>query len=259
MVVETPLLRVNCDVRGPDAGPPVLLLHGWPYDARCWEEVAAALSTRGHRVIVPSLRGFGETRFRDSETARTGGATALAADATALLDALNIGRAIVVGHDWGGRAGYAMAALWPERVARLVALSVEYETGVTPGFRLNYVQQRALWYQWFFASERGREALADNRRGLCRDLWAMWSPTWAFGEATFGRAAAAWDNPDWVDITLHSYRSRWGNAPADPRYANLDAELNSRPMIAVPTSGARAIQDRIAVAISRLDQAPSPE
>ncbi len=233
---DTDELSVSYEVCGPETGQPVLLLHGWPDDLRTWDAVAPALAEAGCRVIVPSLRGFGLTRFLKSHappyTAEPG---AMAHDAVKLLDALGIERAVVVGHDWGGRIGYAMAALWPERVERLVVMSVAYETNVKPGDKLNYQQGHAYWYQWFFGSERAREALHGNRRELCRYLWKTWAPTWNFTEEEFQRTAASWDNPAWVDVTLHSYRVRWGNAPADLRYAKWETRLKTHPTITVPT------------------------
>ena len=203
----------------------MLLLHGWPDDVRAWDAVAPALAASGRRVIVPYLRGFGPTRFLESSTPRTGQPTALAQDAVDLLDALDIKKAVVVGHDWGVGTAYVLAALWPERVERLVAMSSPYFPKVTPGSQLDYAQQRFYWYQWFLGSERGREALQDNRREFCRFLWKTWSPTWQFTEAEFDATAPSWDNPDFVDVVLHFYRVRWGNAPKDPHYARLDAKL----------------------------------
>jgi pimeloyl-ACP methyl ester carboxylesterase len=255
--VQTTLLDIECEIAGPADGEPVLLLHGWPDDAHTWNAVSAKLVAKGYRTIAPSLRGFGGTRFRDSTTPRTTQPTALGSDAIALLDALKIDRAIVCGHDWGARTGYVLAALWPERVRKLVACSVEYLTGITPGSQLNYDQQRAYWYQWFFASERGREALRDNRRNLCRMLWRTWSPTWTFTEAEFEEAARAWDNPDWVDITLHSYRVRCGNAPVDARYKDLEAKWTAHPKIRMPTVHLHGAAEGVALASALIDQSSS--
>jgi pimeloyl-ACP methyl ester carboxylesterase len=159
----------------------------------------------------------------------------MANDAVQLLEALNVGRAVVVGHDWDARIGYTMAALWPERVERLIVMSVPYESGIKSGAKINYRQQQAFWYQWFFGSERGQEALQDNRRQLCRYLWQSWSTTWNFTEEQFATTAKSWDDPDWVEVTLHSYRVRWGNGPADPHYQALESRLNEHPIIKVPT------------------------
>ena len=232
---ETEQLLVSYETRGPADGPPVLLLHGWPDDPRTWDRVAAHLAAAGFRTVAPATRGCGGTLFRDASIPRTAEVTTLAHDALELLDVMGIQKATVIGHDWGARAAYAFAALWPERVERLVGLASPYETGIKPGSQLNYDQGKAYWYQWFFGSERGREALQDNRRALCRHCWQHWSPTWKFTEEEFTTTAASWDNPDWVEITLHSYRMRWGNAPKDARSKAWEAELEKHPTIKVPT------------------------
>ena len=254
---ETEQLRISYETRGPADGSPVLLLHGWPDDLRTWDRVATHLAAAGFRTIAPSVRGFGGTLFRDASIPRTAEVTTLAHDAIELLDVLGIEKATVIGHDWGGRTGFALAALWPDRVEKLVALSVPYHTGVTPGSQLNYDQQKAYWYQWFFASERGREALQDNRRGLCRHCWQDWSPTWNFAEEAFTTSAASWDNPDWVEITLHSYRMRWGNAPKDARSKAWEAELEKHPPIKVPTVQLHGALDGATLANAMKDQAKS--
>ncbi len=234
-VVTTEDLHLACEEHGPADGRPLLLLHGWPDSAGAWDAVAPPCAAAGWRVIVPHLRGFGSTRFRDPSAPRTAQMTTMACDALQLLDGLGIERATVVGHDWGARIAYVLAALWPKRVERLVTVSVPYQTGIPSGAEMNYRQGHAYWYQWFFASDRGREALQGNRRELCRYLWRTWAPGWNFSEAEFEATAAAWDNPDWVEITLHSYRVRWGNAPQDPRFAELEARLKKHPIIEMPT------------------------
>ena len=234
-IVITEELHVAYEEHGSAGGRPIVLFHGWPDDGRTWDGVAPALAADGWRVIVPWLRGFGPTRFRDPSAPRTGQITALANDARQLLDAIGIERATAVGHDWGARLSYVLAALWPERVERLVTMSVPYQTGIPSGAKLDYRQAHAHWYQWFFASDRGREALQGNRRELCRYLWHTWAPDWHFTAAELEATAAAWDNPDWVDITLHSYRVRWGNAPQDPRFAELEERMKKHPIIEAPT------------------------
>ena len=236
LTAETDKLSIAYETHGPEDGPPVLLLHGWPDDVRAWDGVAPVLAAAGKRVIVPHLRGWGPTRFLEKSTPRTGQPTALAQDAADLLDALHIKKVLLVGHDWGAGIGYVFAALWPERVERLVAMSSPYLPKVTPGSELDYGQQRLYWYQWFMGSERGREALQDNRREYCRFLWRTWSPTWKFTEGEFDVTAPSWDNPDFVDVVLHFYRVRWGNAPKDPHYAKLDARIAAHPEITVPTT-----------------------
>lgn len=235
LFAEIEQMVVGYESGGSANGRPVLLLHGWPDDVRAWDAVVSSLASKGWRTIAPYLRGFGATRFKDQSILRTGQMTAMALDVVQLLDALKIERVTLAGHDWGARIGYTVAALWPERIERLVVLSAPYETGIVPGSKLNYQQQRAFWYQWFFGSQRGREALRDNRRKLCRYLWQSWSPTLNFTEDQFARTAQSWDNPDWVEITVHSYRVRWGNAPEDPYYHALETQMNGRPGIKVPT------------------------
>ncbi len=232
---ETDDLRIAYETRGPADGPPGLLLPGGPAARRTWGAIAPPLAAAGFRTIAPSLRGFGLTRFKEASAPRTAGPTVLASDLVQFMDALGIGEATVVGHDWGGRTAYVLAALWPEKVERLVALSVNYQTGVPDGASLEPDQLRAYWYQWFFGSERAREALESDRRKVCRFLWQTWAPSLKFTEEEFALTAASWDNPDWVDVTLHSYRVRWGNAPKDPRFAALDKRLEAHPKIPVPT------------------------
>jgi pimeloyl-ACP methyl ester carboxylesterase len=181
------------------------------------------------------MRGCGSSVFLDPDTPRSGQTTALAQDAIDLLDHLGIAKVTLVGHDWGARAGYLVAALWPERVEKLVVASVGYETGIKPGDQIPVEQIHAYWYQWFFHSERGHEALKNNRRAFCHYIWHAWSPTMQFSEADFMRTAQSWDNPDWVDVVLHSYCFRWGAAPPDPRYAALEKQLEPQPKISVPT------------------------
>jgi len=234
--LDTPTLRLAYERRGPATAPVALLLHGFPDDLRTWDAVAEQLVAAGYQTLAPSMRGCGGSVFLNAGTPRSGQATALAQDAIDLLDHLGIGQVVLVGHDWGARAAYLIAALWPARVARLVAISVGYETGIKPGDQLAIEQVQAYWYQWFFHSEQGHEMLQNNRRVFCRYIWHLWSPTWQFDEATFARTAPSWDNPDWVAVVLHSYRFRWGAAAPDPRYAALEQLLTPQPIIRVPTT-----------------------
>ncbi|RAK63470.1 alpha/beta fold hydrolase [Hymenobacter edaphi] len=234
--VDTEVLRIAYERQGPADAPAVLLLHGFPDDLRTWDAVIPGLLAAGYQTIAPAMRGCGGTVFPDPDTMRSGQTTAQAQDAIDLLDHLGIRKAVVVGHDWGARAGYLLAALWPERVERLVVASVGYETGIKSGDQLKPEQIHAYWYQWFFHSERGREALQDNRRAFCRYIWHAWSPTWPFDDATFERTAKSWDNPDWVAVVLHAYCVRWGAAPPDPRYEALEKQLEPQPNISVPTT-----------------------
>lgn len=231
--IQTSLLDITYLEQGPADGKPVLLLHGWPYDVHTWDAVAASLAEQGYRTLAPSLRGFGSTRFLDPLTRRSGQMTAIAQDAKDFVDALGLDKFTLVGHDWGGRAGYLFAANWPERLERLVALAVGYSSG--PNQALPPVQRKAYWYQWFFGTEQARHALEENRNEICRFLWETWGPAHFFDEAKFAAASEAWLNPDWVEITLHSYRFRWGRALPDPRYDASEARQMLTPPIAVPT------------------------
>ncbi len=233
-VVATPALATAYEERNPQASDVVVLLHGFPDDVRTWDALLACSVFARSRTIVPWLRGFGATRFRDATQARVAQAGALARDVVDLLDALGIERCTLVGHDWGARAAYGAAVLAPERVARLIALSVGYGTNV-PGATMSYAQTQAYWYQWFFATPRGEAALRDDRYALCRHLWQTWSPSWRFSDDEYARTARAFENPNFVEIVLHSYRHRWGFAPAHGRYAADDARIAAMPAIKVPT------------------------
>ncbi|MDX3894659.1 alpha/beta hydrolase [Pusillimonas sp.] len=224
------MLDIHYADQGPRDGQPVFLLHGWPDSPHAWLHVARTLNQAGLRTVIPYLRGFGPTRFRAEATARSGQITALAQDVLDLADALGVERFSVVGHDWGARTAYALAALAPRRIARCVALSVGYGGG-TPAHR----QAQQFWYQWYFATPQGEAALAGDRRGLCRYLWRQWSPHWESSGQDFDEAAPAFDNTDWLAVTLHGYRHRWGLAEADPRYAELEARLAPLPPIQIPT------------------------
>ncbi|MDB5915025.1 MAG: alpha/beta hydrolase [Ramlibacter sp.] len=230
------VLEVAYHEAGPAAGPPVFLLHGFPYDVHAYAEVAPVLAAAGCRVIVPYLRGFGPTRFLDDRTPRSGEQAALGADLLALMDALAVPRAVLAGYDWGGRAACVVAALWPQRCAGLVSFNSyniqDIARAMEPDTPAN---ERSLWYQYYFHSERGRAGLAQHRRDLTRLLWQLWSPSWKFDDATFARSAAAFDNPDFVDVVIHSYRHRYGLAPGDPAYADIERRLAAQPVISVPT------------------------
>ena len=216
-------------------GPVVVLLHGFPYDIHSYVDVAPQLAARGCRVIVPYLRGYGPTRFRDPATPRSGEQAAVGADLMALMDALAVKRAVFAGYDWGGRAACVAAALWPERCAGLVSVNgyliQDIARAMVPA---KPEREVPLWYQYYFQVERGRAGLAANRRGITRILWQQWSPNWSFDEATLERTAAAHDNPDYVDVVIHSYRHRFGLADGDPRYADLQRRLAALPVISVP-------------------------
>ncbi|WP_267378410.1 MULTISPECIES: alpha/beta fold hydrolase [unclassified Sphingomonas] len=227
---------------GPSSGRPVLLLHGWPDDASSWDRVAAALADAGLRVIVPTLRGFGESRFR-GDAPRTGNSAILAMDAIALLDALGIDRFMVAGHDWGSNAAEALAVGWPDRVERLAMLATPPRMGgmPTPPFE----QAQRQWYHWFMATARGAQAVRDDRKGFAHIHWVNWSPPGWFDEATFDRVARAFENPDWADVTLHSYRARWDEAAPDPRSLWLEEKVKATPALSLPALYIQGARDGV--------------
>jgi len=221
---------------GPAAGPPVILLHGWPYDIHSFAEVVPLLTAAGHRVIVPYLRGYGGTRFRAQGTPRNGQPAALAADLIALMDALGIGQALLAGFDWGARDANIVAALWPERCRAMVSVS-GYLIGSQAANRAPLAPRAELawWYQYYFATERGRRGYAENTDAFARLIWETASPRWRFDDATFGRSAEAFHNPDHVAIAIHNYRWRLGLADGEPRYDEIEQRLAALPEIHVPT------------------------
>ncbi len=233
--VDTAVLRIAYEEAGPPDGAPVVLLHGFPYDIRAFDAVAPALAQAGCRVVVPFLRGFGPTRLSDA-TPRSGEQAALGADLLALLDALALGPAVLAGYDWGARAACVVAALWPERARGLVSVGgyniQDIAASATPTAP---EQEHRYWYQYYLHGERGRAGLAADRRAFCRLLWRLWSPGWRFDDETFERTAASFDNPDFVDVVVQSYRHRFGLAPGDPALAGIEQQLARRPAIAVPT------------------------
>lgn len=234
--VATNLLDVAYVDLGPRTGSPVILLHGWPYDVHAFAEVAPILVARGYRVIIPYLRGYGPTRFRSADTFRNGQPAALAQDAVDLMDALKIDRALFGGFDWGARTADIVAALWPERVKGLVAVS-GYLIGSQAAGQMPLPPDAELqwWYQYYFATERGRLGYEQNRNAFNKLIWKLASPKWAFDEATFARSAAAFDNPDHVAIVIHNYRWRLGLAQGEARYDQIEQRLAAGPTIKVPT------------------------
>jgi pimeloyl-ACP methyl ester carboxylesterase len=229
-------LEVAYAEAGPLRGKPILLLHGWPYDIHAFEDVAPILADRGHRVIIPYLRGYGATRFLAPNTMRNGQPAALASDALALLDALRIKHAILGGFDWGARTAGIVAALWPERVAGLVSVSGyligSQQAGMQP---LPPDAELQWWYQFYFATERGRLGYEKNRHAFNKLIWRLASPQWKFDDSLYDRSAAAFDNPDHVSIVIHNYRWRLGLAQGDARYDDIERKLALAPMIGVPT------------------------
>jgi pimeloyl-ACP methyl ester carboxylesterase len=233
--IQTPVLDVAYEASGPAEGFPVLLLHGFPYDVRSFDAVVELVNAAGFRTIVPWLRGYGSTRFLSADTPRSGEQAALGQDLKELLDALGVQKAVLGGYDWGGRAACVVSALWPERVAGLVSCTGYTIQDIANSYKpADPEQEVRMWYQYYFHTERGRNGLTQKRREISRLLWKMWSPTWAFDDATFGRTAAAFDNADFVDVVIHSYRHRNGNAAGDPRYASVEARLAAQPRIDVP-------------------------
>ncbi len=245
--IRTASLEVAYEEHGPRDGGPAILLHGFPYDPRCYDGMAPVLAGAGCRVIVPYLRGYGPTRFLRPETPRSGQQAALGRDLLELMDALSIPRAALVGYDWGGRAACIVAALWPDRVSALV-------TG--EGYNIQDIaasakpaspeQEHRFWYQYYFHTPRGRDGLDANRNGFCELLWRLWSPTWRFDQATYARTAASFDNPDFVEVVIQSYSHRFGYAAGDPALEEIERELAARPPIRAPTIALCGADDGVA-------------
>jgi pimeloyl-ACP methyl ester carboxylesterase len=229
-------LNIGYAEAGPAGGPVVILLHGWPYDIHSYLDVAPVLASAGYRVIVPYLRGYGSTRFLSAETARNGQPSAVAADTVAMMDALKIEKATLAGYDWGARSADIIAALWPERCKALVSVSGyligSQEAGKIP---LPPAAELQWWYQFYFATERGRAGYDKYRREFSKLIWQLASPQWKFDDATFERSAAAFDNPDHVAIVIHNYRWRLGLAQGEAKYDELEKRLAAAPAITVPT------------------------
>ncbi len=234
--IDAGVLNVGYAEAGPADGQPVLLLHGWPYDIHSFADVAPLLAAQGCRVVIPYLRGFGTTRFLADDTARNGQQSVVAVDALALLDALQIERAVVAGFDWGARTADILAALWPERCTGLVSVS-GYLIGSQAAGRqpLPPAAELQWWYQYYFATERGRAGYDANRREFAKLIWHTASPQWDFDDATFDRTAASFDNPDHVDIVIDNYRWRLGLAEGEAQYDDLERRLAEGPVIGVPT------------------------
>jgi pimeloyl-ACP methyl ester carboxylesterase len=233
--VRAGVLEIGYHESGPADGRPVLLMHGFPYDIHAYAQVAPLLAASGCRTIVPYLRGHGATRFLSDATPRSGEQAALGADLLALLDALALPRAVLAGYDWGGRAACVVAALWPERCAGLVSMnSYNIQDIKASGQPVAPENELRYWYQYYFHSERGRLGLQQNRRALAKLLWRLWSPTWAFEDASFERSATAFDNPDFVEVVIHSYRHRFALVDGDPAHAVVEARLATQAQITVP-------------------------
>jgi pimeloyl-ACP methyl ester carboxylesterase len=234
--IDAGVLSVGYVESGPTGGPPVILLHGWPYDIHTYVDVAPKLAAKGYRVIVPYLRGYGTTRFLSNETIRNGQPSSIALDMIALMDALKIRRAIVGGCDWGARTANIMAALWPDRVKAMVSVSGyligNQEAGKIP---LPPSAELQWWYQFYFATDRGRAGYEKYRREFAKLIWQIASPKWKFDDETFNRSANAFDNPDHVSIVIHNYRWRLGLAQGESKYDEFEKKLATAPVITIPT------------------------
>ncbi|AJP51609.1 alpha/beta hydrolase [Pseudomonas simiae] len=234
--VRTTLLDVAYEAHGPLDGTPVILLHGFPYDPRGYDEIAPVLAARGCRVLVPYLRGYGPTRFINEQVMRSGQQAALAKDLLDFMDALGIPQATLAGYDWGGRAACIVAALWPERVRGLVTGDGYNIQDIAKSLKPRApVTEHRLWYQFYFHTQRGVDGLTANRRELCKLLWALWSPSWAEGPGLYEQTASSFDNPDFVEVVIHSYRHRFMYAPGDPALESIEAALALQPTISVPS------------------------
>lgn len=241
--VDTDALRINFTETGAKRGRPVLLLHGWPDDASTWEGVSSRLADRDLRLIAPYLRGFGSSVFRDTKAPRTANGAILAMDAIALMDGLGIDTFSVVGHDWGSNIAEGLAIGWPERVEKMALLSSLPRIGglKTPTFR----QAQRYWYHWFMAIGRGAEAIAADPHGFARIQWENWSPDGWFDEATFQAVSKSFDNPDWVAVTLHSYKVRWGEAELDPSSTWLENRIRETKSLSLPTIYLQGLEDGV--------------
>jgi len=232
--VDTSLLRVAYDEWNPAGSATVILVHGWPDSPRCWNAVAPRLAQGGYRVIVPALRGYSPTTFLRADTPRTGQLASLGRDLIEFVDALGLSRPALVGHDWGARAVAIACGLMPGIASHLVMLSVGYGTNL-PDQVISLEQAHRYWYHWLMATPRGDSVVRQDRRNFSRMMWDLWAPSGWYEPAEFEATADAFDNDDWPDIVLHSYRHRWGHAPGDPAYAADELALNPAPVLSVPT------------------------
>jgi pimeloyl-ACP methyl ester carboxylesterase len=233
-VISTEILDIGCEISGPAAGAPVILLHGWPDDVRTWDRILVPLHAAGRRAFVPYLRGFGPTRFRKPETPRSGQLSALGRDLLDLADALELESFVVIGHDWGARAAYIASCLVPERITHCVSLSVGWGTN-NPDQVLSLLQIQNYWYHWYMALDRGADLVRTDRLSFTRHIWRLWNPSWPVSNEEFEATAASFLNPDWAEVVLHSYRVRWSLAASDPFYNDIESRLAGTPVIHVPT------------------------
>jgi pimeloyl-ACP methyl ester carboxylesterase len=234
--IRTPVLEIAYMETGPAEGPPVILLHGFPDDVHAYDGAAPLLAAQGWRVLVPWLRGYGPTRFLSADTPRSGEQAALGLDLLDFMDALGIQRAVLGGYDWGGRAACVVAALRPERARALMSINGYNIQNIAAALQpAAPAQEHRHWYQWYFNTERGRAGLTANRYELCKLLWRLWSPNWQFTDGAYATTAASFENPDFVDVVIQSYRHRHQNAAGDPALASIEALLAAQPSITVPT------------------------
>lgn len=234
--VQTPVLNIGYGDHGTSSGFPIMLLHGFPYDVRSWDGVVPQLVEAGYRVLVPYLRGYGPTSFCDPEAPRMAEQAAIARDVVDFAQALGIRQFALAGFDWGNRAACITSILHPEMVKGLVAIGgYSVQDTVTKERPVSAEREAKLWYQWYFNTEQGRRGLEENRRDIIRHLWETWSPGWEYTDEAFNRSAASFDNPDFVEITLHSYRHRHMNAPGEERFIEVERELAETPRIGVPS------------------------
>jgi pimeloyl-ACP methyl ester carboxylesterase len=245
-MVDTPALSIGFEDSGDPRGFPIILLHGFPDDVRAFDDVAPPLTKAGHRVLVPYLRGYGPTRFRDASAPRMAEQAAIGQDVVDFADALRLPRFALAGYDWGGRAAAIAAALHPDRVRATVLIGgYTVQNTIAPSQPGSPEAEHRAWYQWYFNTERGRAGLQTNRRAICRYLWQQWSPSWHFTDAMFERTARSFDNPDFVDVVIHSYRHRIGNAPGEPRFKAVEEQLAARPKIQAPSITLYGAEDGI--------------
>ncbi|MCA0046370.1 alpha/beta hydrolase [Mesorhizobium sp. B283B1A] len=231
---RTSELDIGYEVSGPTDGRPLVLVHGWPDDISCWDKVIETLDNRNFRIYAPYLRGSGPTRFLQSSVMRSGAIAALTLDLSQFLEVLNLNDVLLAGYDWGARAGYGVAALFPKRVTSLVAASAGYATAMSPT-EMPYDLAKSYWYEWFVSTTQGEKAYREDRRRLCKYLWESWSPRWPERDAEFDAMATSLDNPDWAEISLHAYRQRWHDANGAPEHEDVERRLAKSPNIAVPT------------------------
>jgi pimeloyl-ACP methyl ester carboxylesterase len=245
--IQTAMLTIAYEDSGPRQGFPIILLHGFPDDVRAFDQVAPPLVQADYRVLVPYLRGYGPTRFRDPAARRTAEQAAIGQDLIDFADALRLERFAIAGYDWGCRAACIDAALHPERVRAAVLIGgYTIQDTLAPQRPAAPEVERALWYQWYFNTERGRAGLTVNRRSFCRLLWELWSPTWHFSDETYNRTAVSFDNPDFVDVVIHSYRHRNGNASGEVRFLPMERQLAGRPKIEAPAIVLHGADDGVA-------------